>query len=217
MSEKNPPSQRTRVKRYAWLADYDRATLEGIVDAQPLGHVGCVFDGVPFVTPTFIWREGDRVYWHGAAAGRMFKALPHQDVCLTVSLLDGLVMARAAFNFNCNFRSAMIVGRAELVDDAAEKERLLRAFVNGLVPGQWERLRPVTPREIAATAVASLSLAEASCKVRTGPPIDDDEDYAHPVWAGVVPIRQQVLAPEPDPRNAPGVEMPPEVLSFRLG
>jgi len=217
MSEKNPPSERTRAKRYAWLADYDRATLNSIIDANPLAHIGCVFDGVPFVTPTFVWREGDRVYWHGAAAGRMFKALPHQEVCLTVSLLDGLVMARSAFNFNCNFRSAMVIGHADLVTEASEKERLLRAFVNGLVPGQWERLRPVTPREIAATAVASLSLAEASCKVRTGPPQDDEEDYDHPVWAGVIPIRYQVLPPEPDPKNLADIAMPEDVLRFSIG
>lgn len=211
------PSRRTRVRRYAWLADYDRKTVESILDATPLAHVGCTFDGVPFVTPTFFWREGDRVYWHGSAAGRMFKVLESQDVCFTVSMLDGLVLARSAYNFNCNYRSVMIVGRAELIRDDATKAEKLRNFVNGLVPGQWERLRPPTDKEIAVTAVASLSIAEASCKVRVGPPIDDEEDYAHPVWAGVIPIRTQVLPPEPDPKNLPGVTMPDEVLSFRFG
>lgn len=211
------PSERTRVKRYNWLARYDRETVEAILDASPLAHVGCVMDGVPFVTPTFCWREGGRVYWHGSAAGRMFKVLEQQDVCLTVSLLDGLVVARSAYNFNCNFRSVMIVGRAELVRDEAEKAEKLRNFVNGLIPGEWDRLRPMHGKELKVTAVASLSIAEASCKVRVGPPQDDDEDYAVPSWAGVIPIRYQVLPPEADPRNLPDVEMPEDILKFRLG
>lgn len=216
-SSASPPSERTRVKRYNWLARYDRETVEAILDASPLAHVGCVMDGVPFVTPTFCWREGDRVYWHGSAAGRMFKVLESQDVCLTVSLLDGLVVARSAYNFNCNFRSVMIVGRAELVRDETTKAEKLRDFVNGLIPGEWERLRPMHDKELKVTAVASLSIAEASCKVRVGPPQDDDEDYAFPSWAGIIPIRTQVLPPEPDPRNLPGVEMPRDILKFRLG
>jgi len=211
------PSERTRVKRYNWLARYDQETVKSILDASPLAHVGCSIDGVAFVTPTFFWREDDRVYWHGSNASRIFKALPHQDICLTVSLLDGLVVARSAFNFNCNFRSVMLVGRAELISDEAVKTEKLRNFVNGLIPGEWERLRPMQKKEIAATAVASLSITEASCKVRTGPPIDDEEDYAFPSWAGVLPIRYQVLPPEPDPRNLPGIEMPADILKFRLG
>ncbi|MGO9597053.1 MAG: pyridoxamine 5'-phosphate oxidase family protein [Isosphaeraceae bacterium] len=211
------PSDRTRLRRYHWLGRYDRATVEAILDATPLAHVGCLIDGVPLVTPTFFWREGDRVYWHGSAAGRMFKVLEQQDICLTVSLLDGLVVARSAFNFNCNFRSVMLLGRAELIRDDATKATKLRNFVNGLIPGEWERLRPVHPKEIAATAVASMSIAEASCKLREGPPLDDDEDYAFPSWAGVIPIRYQVLPPQPDPRNLPGVAMPEDILRFHLG
>lgn len=211
------PSDRTRVKRYNWLARYDRQTVESILDAAPLAHVGCQIDGVPFVTPTFIWREGDRVYWHGSNAGRMFKVLEQQDICLTVSLLDGLVVARSAFNFNCNFRSVMLLGRAELIRDDAVKVEKLRNFVNGLIPGEWERLRPVQPKEISATAVASLSIAEASCKIRVGQPEDDVDDYSHPSWAGVIPIRYQVLRPEPDPKNLPGLEMPADILKFHIG
>lgn len=212
-----PPSERTRLKRYKWLADYDPKTVEEILDAAPLAHIGCMMNGVPFVTPTFFWREGRHIYWHGSAAGRMFKVLEDQDICLTVSLLDGLVAARAAFNFNCNFRSAMILGRATLIKEDQVKEEKLRNFVNGLIPGQWERLRPVTKQEIAATAVAYMSIDEASCKVRVGPPEDNDKDYEFPAWAGVIPIRYQVLPPEPDPRNMPGIEMPEDVLKFRLG
>ena len=211
------PSDRTRVRRYNWLARYDWQTVESILDAARLAHIGCMMDGVPFVTPTFIWREGDRVYWHGSNAGRMFKALEYQDICLTASLLDGLVVARSAFNFNCNFRSVMLLGRAELIRDEAVKIEKLKTFVNGLIPGEWERLRPVQPKEISATAVASLSIAEASCKVRVGPPEDDADNYVHPSWAGVIPIRYQVLPPEPDSRNLPGVEMPEDILKFRFG
>lgn len=216
-SRPQAPSERTRVKRYNWLAQYDRQTVEDILDATPLAHVGCVMDGVPFVTPTFFWREDDRVYWHGSAAGRMFKVLEHQDVCLTVSLLDGLVIARSAYNFNCNYRSVMVVGRAELIRDDAVKTEKLRNFVNKLIPGEWERLRPMHQKEAAVTAIASLPITEASCKVRVGPPQDDEEDYAFPSWAGVIPIRQQVLPPEPDPRNLPGIAMPDDILKFNLG
>ncbi len=216
LSRGEPPSERTRVKHYNWLARYDRKSIEDILDATPLAHLGCLMNGVPFVTPTFFWREGDRVYWHGSAAGRLFKALEQQDICLTVSLLDGLVVARSAFNFNCNFRSVMLLGRAELIRDETVKAEKLRNFVNGLIPGAWERLRPVHAREIKVTAVASMSIAEASCKVRVGPPLDDDEDYAFPSWAGVIPIRYQVLPPVADPRNHPGAKMPEDILKFRL-
>lgn len=216
-SRGRPPSDRTKVVRYNGLARYDRETVEAILDASPLAHVGCVLNGVPFVTPTFCWREGERVYWHGSAAGRMFKVLEQQDVCLTVSLLDGLVVARSAYNFNCNFRSVMVVGRAELVRDPALKAEKLRTFVNRLIPGEWERLRPMHDKELAVTAVASLPITEASCKVRQGPPEDDEADYAFSSWAGVIPIRYQVLPPEPDPRNQPDAAMPEDVLKFRLG
>jgi len=132
-------------------------------------------------------------------------------------LLDGLVIARSAYNFNCNFRSVMLLGRAELITDEAVKAEKLRTFVNGLIPNEWERLRPVREDEIKATAIASLPISEASCKVRTGPPLDDEEDYQFPSWAGVIPIRYQVLAPEADPRNLPGIAMPEDLLKFNLG
>lgn len=211
------PSARTRVNRYRWLAHYDRQTIYAILDAMPVAHVGYVHDGNPIVTPTLQWREGDRVYWHGAAHGRMMKATHDAEVCLTVSILDGLVLARAAYNFNINHRSVMVFGRPEAVTDPAEKTRLLKRFVDGYVPGQWERLRPVTDQEIKATAILSLPLTEASAKLRAGPPEDGDEDYAFPVWAGVLPIHLAVGAPEPDPRNLPDVEMPASLASFSIG
>lgn len=213
----DPPTERTRVKRYHWLARYDRATVVAILDAMPMCYVGYTFDNAPYVTPTMQWREGDRVYWHGSSASRMLRAVDAHDVCLTVSLLDGLVMARSAFNFNLNFRSAMILGRARKVDDPTEKRRHLENFVNRIIPGQWDRLRPVTEKELKATTVMSMSIDEASAKVRVGQPEDDEADYAFPVWAGVIPIRYEVEPPIPDPKNLPGVEMPDDVLKFRIG
>lgn len=212
-----PPTERTRVKRYHWLARYDRATVVAILDAMPMCYVGYTFDNVPYVTPTMQWREGDRIYWHGSSASRMLRAVDAHEVCLTVSLLDGLVLARSAFNFNLNFRSVMILGRAKRLDDPAEKRRHLETFVNRIIPGQWDRLRPVTEKELKATTVMSMSIDEASAKVRTGQPEDDEADYAFPVWAGVIPIRYEIEPPIPDPKNLPGVEMPDDVRKFRIG
>ncbi|HEY0329103.1 MAG TPA: pyridoxamine 5'-phosphate oxidase family protein [Rhodopseudomonas sp.] len=212
----NPPSDRTRVKRYHWLANYDHATVAAILDAIPHCSIGYVVDGKPFVTPTMHWREGDRVYWHGSAASRMITAIEGAEVCLTASIVDGLVMARSAYNFNINHRSVMVFGRPEKVIDPAEKEAHLRTFVNRLIPGQWERLRPMLPKELKATTVLSMPFDEASAKIRTGHPEDEADDYAFPVWAGVIPIRQQVLDPVADPRNLPDVKLPPEALAFHF-
>lgn len=211
------PSARTRVKRYRWLAHYDKETVYAILDAMPVAYVGYIHDGGPVVTPTLQWREGDRIYWHGAANGRMMKANADGEVCLTVSILDGLVLARAAFNFNINHRSVMVFGKPEAVVDTSEKLRLLERFIDGYVPGQWPKLRPVTDKEVAATAILSLPLGEASAKLRVGPPEDNEDDYAFPVWAGVLPIRFSTGEPEPDPRNLPGVTVPDTLKDFSIG
>jgi uncharacterized protein len=211
------PSARTRVNRYRWLAKYDKETVYGILDAMPLCHIAYLHENKPVVTPTLQWRDGDRVYWHGAAAGRMMKAASSQEVCLCVSIFDGLVMARSAFNFNVNHRSVMVFGTAQPVADPQEKERQLKRFVDGLVGGQWDRLRPINEAELAATALLSLPLTEASAKVRTGGPEDNDADYAFPVWAGTIPVNLTIGAPIPDPRNLPGVEMSAEALKFKIG
>lgn len=212
-----PPSARTRIKRYHWLADYDRKTVEAILDAMPMCHVGYVHDGHPYVTPTLQWREGDRVYWHGSSASKMLKSVSGREVCLTVSMMDGLVVARSAFNFNVNFRSVMIFGRAEKIEDPDEKRRILKVLLNRFVPGHWDNLRPITGQELKASMVVSMPINETSAKVRFGPPQDEEDDYAFPVWAGVVPIRHEILAPEPDPRNLPGVVMPETLMGFRVG
>jgi nitroimidazol reductase NimA-like FMN-containing flavoprotein (pyridoxamine 5'-phosphate oxidase superfamily) len=211
------PSERTRVKRYHWLAKYDTETVHAILDAMPVCYVAYVHEGRPIVTPSLQWRDGDRIYWHGSAASRMINTTAGAEVCIAVSLLDGLVLARSAFNYNINHRSVMIFGKAEQVTDPEEKRRQLTRFVDGFIPGQWDRLRPVKDKELKATTVLSLSLTEASAKIRTGQPEDDEDDYAFPAWAGIVPISLNIGAPIADPRNLPDVEMPADVLKFKVG
>ena len=211
------PTERTRVKRMNKRAKYDAETVHGILDAMPICNVGYVFDGAPYVTPTLQWREGAHVYWHGSSASRMLEACEETEVCLTVSIIDGFVMARSAFNHSCNYRSVMVLGTAHKVTDAAEKEMRLKAFTEGLWPGRWDMLRQMTQKELKATTVLKLSLEEASAKVRTGAPGDDEEDYALPIWAGVIPVRQQVLAPENDPRLIPGLKPPAHITDFKFG
>ena len=211
------PSERTLVKRMNKRAKYDEKTVHGILDATPICNAGYVFKGSPYVTPTLQWREGDRVYWHGSSASRMLEACENAEVCLTVSIIDAFVMARSAFNHSCNYRSVMVFGTAEKLTDPAEKELRLRNFTEGQWPGRWETLRPVTAKELKATTVLSMSLDEASAKVRNGPPGDDEEDYAHSVWAGLIPVRQQFLAPIDDPRLIPGLTPPQHIADFKFG
>ena len=211
------PSERTRVKRMNKRAAYDAETVHGILDAMPICNVGYVFDGAPYVTPTLQWREDDHVYWHGSSASRMLEACTEAQVCLTVSIIDGFVMARSAYNHSCNYRSVMVLGTAHKVTDPAEKEMRLKAFTEGLWPGRWDMLRQMTAQELKATTVLKMSLAEASAKVRTGAPGDDEADYALPIWAGIIPVRQQVLAAENDPRLLPGLQAPQHITDFKFG
>ena len=211
------PSERTRLKRMNKRAKYDAETVHGILDAMPICTVGYVFDGAPFVTPTLQWREGDRIYWHGSSASRMLEASENAQVCVNVSIIDGFVMARSAFNHSCNYRSVMVFGTAVKIVDSAEKEMRLKNFTEGLWPGRWELLRQLTEKELKATTVLSLALDEASAKVRTGPPGDDEEDYNIPVWAGVIPVKQQLLTPVDDPRLLPGFTPPKHVTEFKIG
>jgi nitroimidazol reductase NimA-like FMN-containing flavoprotein (pyridoxamine 5'-phosphate oxidase superfamily) len=211
------PSERVRVKRLHQRGHYDHATIHTILDAMPLASVGYVIDGQPYVTPTLQWREGDRVYWHGSSASRMLRATDEADVCLTVTILDGLVMARSAFHHSANYRSVMLLGKARKVTDAKLAEASLRRFVGGLFPGRWDMLRPMNSQEFKATSVLSMEIAEASAKIRTGMPVDNEEDYALAIWAGVLPVTMQVGAPVPDPRNLAGVEPPDHLRRIRLG
>jgi nitroimidazol reductase NimA-like FMN-containing flavoprotein (pyridoxamine 5'-phosphate oxidase superfamily) len=211
------PSERVRVKRLYERGAYDKATVHAILDAWPICHVGYVFNGTPYVTPTLQWREGDEVFWHGSSASRMLETCENADVCLTVTIVDGFVVARAAFHHSANYRSVMVMGKARKLTDPAEKEERLKNFVNGLYAGRWEMLRPVNRQELKATTVLAMPLNEASAKIRKGPPIDDEEDYALPIWAGVIPVELRVLKPVDDSRNIAGVEPPSHVRDFRIG
>lgn len=211
------PSERTRVKRLNKRAKYDADTVHAILDATPICTVGYVFKGAPYVTPTLQWREDDHIYWHGSAASRMLEACEDTQVCVNVSIIDGFVMARSVFNHSCNYRSVMAFGTAHKVTDPAEKELRLRNFTEKLWPGRWDMMRPMTAKELKATTVLSLRLDECSAKVRNGPPGDDEEDYALPIWAGVIPVKTQILPPTDDPRLIPGLTPPQHISDFTFG
>ena len=192
------PTNRTRLRRLHDKAAYDPDTIKAILDAQPLAHIGHLIDGAPAVTPTLQWRIGDRVYWHGSSASRMIRAAAGQPVCLTVTLLDGLVLARSGLEHSVNFRSVMVFGVAEPVSNAAQKAELLEVMIDQMLPTRWPQLRPMTVQELKATAILSLPITEASAKIGAGMPTDPPEDLDWPVWAGVVPIRQVLEPAQPD-------------------
>ena len=204
------PTDRTKVHRLPKRAVYETAQIHAILDEGYLCHVGFAVDGQPYVIPTGYARSGNRVYIHGSAASRMLRSLDRGvDVCLTVTLLDGFVLARSAFHHSMNYRSVVALGKARLVTDAEEKRKALERFTNHIVPGRWDEVRLPTDQELKATSVLALDLDEVSAKVRTGPPVDDDEDYALPVWAGVVPVRTEFGDPISDgrvPPEAPGMD-----------
>jgi uncharacterized protein len=211
------PSDRVRVKRVHERGRYDAETIHPILDAMPVCSVGYVFEGSPYVTPTLQWREGDHLYWHGSSASRMLEAVEAAEACVTVTLIDGFVLARSAFHHSANYRSVMVLGTARKITDNDEKEARLRVFVDTLFPGRWDILRPMNAKEFKATTVMSLPLSEASAKVRTGPPKDDEEDYSLPIWAGVLPIHMQIGMPIPDARNLLGLTPPAHVTGAKIG
>jgi nitroimidazol reductase NimA-like FMN-containing flavoprotein (pyridoxamine 5'-phosphate oxidase superfamily) len=201
-----PATERTQVKRLPKRGVYDKAQVHAILDEGLICHVGFTVDGDTYVIPTGYVRLDDRIYIHGSPASRMLGVLSDGiDVCLTVTLLDGLVLARSAFHHSMNYRSVVVLGKAQLVTDPVEKVNALHAFVNHIVPGRWDEVRQPTDKELRATDVLALPLDEVSAKVRTGPPIDDEEDYALPIWAGVAPLRLEPSEPIADPRLAPGL------------
>lgn len=202
-------SRRTKIRRIPERGHYDRDTIDAILDEALICHVGYVQDGVPVVLPTAHWRDGDRLYIHGSHAAGMFRAIRDgADICITVTILDGLVIARSGFHHSMNYRSVVVFGQAETIDDRDGKLAAVRAFMERITPGRWDELRAPTEEEIKATGVAALALDEASAKVRSGPPVDDEADYDDPVWAGVVPAVQTWGTPEPDPRLIPGIALP---------
>jgi uncharacterized protein len=188
-----------------------------ILDSALLCHIGYVIDGLPYVTPTLFWRESERLYWHGSSASRMLRTISKGiKVCLTVTHVDGLVLARSGFHSSINYRAVMAFGEAEVIADPQHKEQALKAFVEHVTPGRWALLRPLTSQELKGTTVLSMKLSELSAKVRTGPPKDDEEDYALPIWAGVLPLRMTAGPPEPDPRLTAEVPIPDHAQRFAL-
>ena len=212
------PSPRSRVKRHPERAHYDRETVFAILDAALLCHIGYVIDGRPYVTPTLFWRDGERLYWHGSAASRMLRH--HAEgipVCLTVSHVDGLVLARSAFRHSLNYRAVMAFGTAEIVTDNEEKEAGFNAFIERLYPGRTGRMRAILPQELKATSLLRMVIEEASAKIRDDGPLDLEADYDSPCWAGVIPVSQHLGPRRPDARVPPRTDPEPEIGHFAAG
>jgi hypothetical protein len=212
-----PASDRVRLRRKRERGSYDRAVIDAILDEALIAHLGIVDErGQPFVTPTLHARDGDLVYCHGSTASRTLRALAAgAPACLTVSLIDGLVLARSAMHHSANYRSAMLIGQAAIVEGLEEKRAALQAIVEHIVPGRWRDVRPPTDSELKATSILAIPIDEASAKLRDGPPLDDEEDYALPAWAGVIPLASRASSPEPDPRLRAGIAPPAYVTAYR--
>ncbi len=209
MSETSAPTPRTRVVREADRGVYDREAIYRILDEGFICHVGFVVDGQPFVIPTSYGRSGDNLYLHGSAASRMLRNLDKGfPVCITVTLLDGLVLARSIFNHSMNYRSVVVLGTATLVQDPAEKLAALRLLSEHILPGRWADSRQPNERELKATFALRVPITEFSAKVRQGPPIDDEEDYSFKTWAGVIPLETVARRPLPDTRCSPEIPVP---------
>jgi nitroimidazol reductase NimA-like FMN-containing flavoprotein (pyridoxamine 5'-phosphate oxidase superfamily) len=216
-SPARPASERVRLRRKRERGSFDRAVIDAILDEALIAHLGISGEGgQPLVIPTLHARRGDVVYLHGSVAGRTLRALAAgAPVCLTVSLIDGLVLARSAMHHSANYRSVMLLGTARSVHERAEKLTAFEAIVEHIVPERWRDVRAPSDNELRATAVLALDIDEASAKVRTGPPLDDEEDYALDAWSGVIPLAMGALAPEPDPRLRAGIGIPRYVSGYR--
>jgi uncharacterized protein len=210
-------TERTRVRRLPARGAYDAETIHAILDEALICHVGFVADGAPVVIPTIHWRDGTRLYLHGSAASRMLRSLREGiDVCVTVTLLDGLVLARSTFHHSMNYRSVVVFGKAREVTEEQEKVRALEALVEHVMRGRSADARGPNAKELRQTLVLSLPIEEASAKIRTGGPIDDEEDYAMPIWAGVLPLRMTAGEPITDPR-CESKRVPEYVTAYRRG
>jgi uncharacterized protein len=200
------PTSRTRVRRMHERGRYDRETIYAILDAALLCHVGYAIDGFPYVTPTLFWRKGERLYWHGSSASRMLrKQAEGIPVCVTVSHVDGLVLARSGFHHSLNYRAVMAFGSAAIVAGDEAKTAALNGFIERLYPGRNRQIRPILPPELKATTVMTMVIDEASAKIRTGGPVDDEADYALDCWAGVIPVETRIGSAIPDHRLKPGI------------
>ena len=206
---------RSEVRRLPERGSYDRGLIESILDEALVCHVGFIHDGTPVVIPTIHARIGDTLYLHGSPASRMLRSMRSDaEICVTVTLVDGLVVARAAFHNSLNYRSVVIFGRPRIVDDVDEKREALEAITEHVIPGRWADSRPMTEKELRATLVASVSIDEASAKTRAGGPVDDDGDYQLPIWAGVVPLATTAAPPIDDPRLEADVSAPSYLLDY---
>jgi uncharacterized protein len=207
MSNTIEPTEKTLLKRLPKRGNFDRDVINEILDEAFICHVGFVANGKPYVIPTAYGRVGDEMYIHGSSASRMMKSLADGiDLCVTVTLIDGLVLARSAFNHSINYRSIVIMGNAEMVVGDDEKMKALEAFTEHLIPGRWKDVRQPTEQELKATSVLRLPINEASAKIRTGDPLDNEEDYSLRVWAGVLPLALKAGEPIPDARLDPDIE-----------
>src|SRR5215472_2556729 len=209
-------TRRSKLRRLPKRGSHDAETIHAILDAGFVAHVGFQTDGQPFVIPTLYGRDGDKLYLHGSSASRMLMELEKNiPACLTVTLVDGLVLARAAFHHSMNYRSVVAFGIARKIVERDKKIHALQMISDRLIAGRWNDVRGPNQRELKATAVLEFAMEEASAKIRTGPPLGDEEDYSLPVWAGVVPLEMEAKTPVPDPRLKDGVETPDYVLHYR--
>jgi nitroimidazol reductase NimA-like FMN-containing flavoprotein (pyridoxamine 5'-phosphate oxidase superfamily) len=212
------PTPRTRVRRMPARAGYERETIEAILDEALVAHLGFAVEGEPYVIPTLHARVGESVYFHGSSASRTVRALgAGAQMCLTVTLLDGLVLARSAVHHSVNYRSVVVLGKATPIVEPKEKMAAIEAFTERLVPGRWDEVRPPTAKELRAIEVLSLPLSEASAKLRAGPPMDDEEDYALQTWAGIIPLDVTAGTPIPDLRLEDCIPLSPAAEAWRLG
>ena len=211
-----PQTDRTKLKRLPKRGHFDRETVYAILDEGFICHVGFAVDGKPFVIPTGYARVDDKLYIHGSQASRMLRSLAGGlDACVTVTIVDGLVLARSAFHHSMNYRSVLVFGRATLVDDPKEKYDALLALSEHIVRGRWADVREPNEQEMKQTTVLCLPIEEASAKIRTGPPLDDEEDYALPMWAGVVPLKLVAGEPVDDPRLPPEIPVPDYAAQYK--
>lgn len=209
-------TERAQVRRLPKRGAYDAETIYGILDAAFVAHVGFCVDGQPFVIPTLYGRSGGKLYLHGSAASRTLRELETGvQACVTVTLVDGLVLARSAFHHSINYRSVVAFGMARKIDDQGQKKEALRAISEHVIAGRWDHVRGPYEKELKATTVLEFSIEEASAKVRTGPPLDEEEDYSLPVWAGVLPLSLEPHAAIADSRLKDGFAVPEHVLRYR--
>jgi nitroimidazol reductase NimA-like FMN-containing flavoprotein (pyridoxamine 5'-phosphate oxidase superfamily) len=210
------PTERTRVVREPHRGVYDREAIYRILDEGFVCHAGFVTGGQPYVIPTMYARVGDALYFHGSAASRMLRHLGEgAPVCVTVTLLDGLVLARSVFNHSMNYRSVVALGTASPVEEAVEKLLALRAYTEKILPGRWHDARQPNEQELRATSILRLPLTEVSAKVRTGPPLDDEPDYALPIWAGVIPLRLAADTPIREEKCNPAIPLPLYAANYK--